>query len=120
VFDYWNNHINNIVAESLSVIRDELTYFAERVNAFNPQQNLEDLGRRHMEFAFCVVNHRLERVEPWVRRRLEGLRDVWTQADQAGHGEAQNIPETIKDLLDALDEPEAFVGRTDTWDVPSP
>lgn len=120
MFDYWNNYINNIVAESLTVIRDELTYFAERVNIVDPQRNLEDLGRRHMEFAFYVVNTRLERVEPWVRCRLEGLRDVWTQADQAGHGEAQNILKTIKDLLDALDEPEAFVGRTDAWDVPSP
>jgi hypothetical protein len=108
------------VTESLHVIRDELNYFAERVNFVDPQRNLENLGRRHMEFAFYVVNARLERVEPWVRRRLEGLRDVWTQAAQGGHVNADQILQTIEDLLEQLDSPEAFMAYTDGWDVPSP
>lgn len=120
MFDYWNNRISDIVTESLEVIQDEFTYFAERVNVVDPQRNLEDLGRRHMEFVFYVVNARLERVEPWVRRRLGGLRDVWRQAEQAGHPEASKVLKTINDLLEELDDPEAFVGRTDGWDVPSP
>lgn len=50
------------MAQSLSVSVEELTYFADRVNAVEPQRNLEDLGVRHMEFAFYVVNARMERV----------------------------------------------------------
>ncbi|KAJ5696816.1 hypothetical protein N7536_007228 [Penicillium majusculum] len=121
VFNYWNDYISYIVADSLRVIGNELAYFARRVNAVDPQRNLENLGRRHMEFAFYVVNARLERVESWVRRRLEGLRDVWTQAEQAGHPNAAHILNTINNIVEEIDnDPNAFMTHTETWNVPSP
>ncbi|KAJ5400883.1 hypothetical protein N7465_011372 [Penicillium sp. CMV-2018d] len=121
VFNYWNNYINHIVADSLNVIEDELTYFAGRVNAVDPQRNLEDLGPRHMEFAIYVVNARLERVESWVRRRLEGLRGVWMQAEQARHPNAAGILETINKIVEDIDnDPSALMGQTYSWNVPPP
>ncbi|CAG8888331.1 unnamed protein product [Penicillium salamii] len=120
IFDYWNNHIGEIVAQSLSVIEDELTYFSQRVNIVEPHRNLEDLGVRHMEFMFYVVNARMERVEPWVQRRLAGLRDVWEQAEQAGHPEAAQILETIAANSKEIDDSDLLMGNTDRWNVPSP
>ncbi|KXG53560.1 uncharacterized protein PGRI_006100 [Penicillium griseofulvum] len=121
VFSYWNNHTERIISDSLRDITDELRYFTGRVNVVDPQRNLEDLGTRNMEFAFYVVNARMERVESWVRRRLNGLWDVWTQAEQAGHPNAAHVLNSINNIVEEIDEePDTFITGTETWDIPSP
>ncbi|PIG87825.1 hypothetical protein AARAC_011883 [Aspergillus arachidicola] len=116
-FQYLNENIREIVADSLNVIRDEMTHYAARVNHNFPGADLPDLGERHLQFFYRVVIPRMERVEPWVKRRLDEMERVWTEARDNGHPDAEDILVAIARNQEQLKKDDAFL--VDTTGFPS-
>ncbi|KAF5855275.1 hypothetical protein ETB97_009542 [Aspergillus alliaceus] len=116
-FQYMNRNIQQIVADSLHVIRDEMNHYSSRVNHNFPGTDLPELEERHLEFFYRVVIARMERVESWVTRRLEGMARVWTEARDNGHPNGGEILAAIEENQTQLKEDNVFL--IDTTGFPS-
>lgn len=118
VFAYFSEpEINHNFGSFTTDILSELDYFSERYNAVH-NTNI-DLDAFHREFMANVVIQRMERVQTWLQRRLQGLLSVWQQevTINPANIQAPGVVLTLNTLLNDIDQNDLF---TDRNGMPSP